>query len=216
MLAAACPCVIEVKRDMTPASGARKPRHMTADGFPLCSLLLAFFLLLGVLAGFVASERCGVGDGELRAYFDGCLNAAASPPDAETVARTLACYLRASVAAFLLGFSPLGVVCLPLLLAAQGFVLSFSLFSFAQALGRGGFPALGALFAIRLLFVPPCTFVLGVAAMERSRALCSLLGGRRARGVSAGLYRFAVCCVCLLLGCVLELWLVPLLLRAVI
>lgn len=194
----------------------RKPRHVTADALPLRSLLLAFFLLLGVLAGFVASERCGVGDGELRAYFDACLRSAASPLDWATVARTLACYFRASVAAFLLGFSPLGVACLPLLLAAQGFVLSFSLFSFARALGRSGFLLLAALFAIRLLFVPPCTLALGDAAMERSWALCSLVFGRRGRSVTAGLYRFAVCCVCLLLGCVLELWLVPLLLRAMI
>ena len=202
---------------MTPAAQARKPRHVTADAVPLRSLLLALFLLLGVFAGYVVSGRCGVGTGELRGWFEGWLTrAASSAPDAGTIARTLACYLRASVAAFLLGFSPLGVVCLPLLFAAQGFVLSFSLFSFAEAVGQSGFLSLAALFAIRFLFVPPCTLVLGDAAMERSMALCSLVGGKRVRPVSAGLYRFAVCCVCLLLGCALELWLVPLLLRAVL
>lgn len=205
----------EVKRDMVPAALSRKPRPATADAISPRSLLLALFLSLGVLAGYAATARCGVGADELRAYFDGCAaRVASSAPDVETALRTAVCYLRASVAAFLLGFSPLGVVCLPLLLAAQGFVLSFSLFSFAQALGRDGFLLLAALFSLRLLFVLPCTFVLGGAAMERAWSLSSLLRGKRVRAVPAGLYRFAVCCACLLLGCVLELWLVPLLLRA--
>lgn len=205
----------EVKRDVIPASLSRKPHPATADAIPPRSLLLALFLSLGVLSGYAVSARCGVGNDELRAYFDGCAaRAAASAPDLETALRTAVCYFRASVAAFLLGFSPLGVVCLPLLLAAQGFVLSFSLFSFAEALGHSGFPLLAALFSLRLLFVLPCTFLLGSASMERAWSLSSLLRGKRVRPVSAGLYRFAVCCACLLLGCVLELWLVPLLLQA--
>ena len=73
-----------------------------------------------------------------------------------------------------------------------------------------------ALFAVRMLFVLPCTFFLGTAALERSWALALFsMGGRRVRPVTdaaAYWYRFAVCCVCLLAGCALELWLVPLLL----
>ena len=205
----------EVKRDMVPAALSRKPHPATADAIPPRTLLLALFLLLGVLLGYAVSARCGVGNDELRAYFDGCAaRVTVSPPDMETALRTAVCFFRASVAAFLLGFSPLGVVCLPLLFAAQGFVLSFSLFSFAEALGQVGFLLLLAMFALRLLFVLPCTFVLGDAAMERAWTLSALLRGKRVRPVSAGLYRFAVCCACLLLGCALELWLVPLLLRA--
>ena len=84
-------------------------------------------------------------------------------------------------------------------------------------MGRDSFVLLLALFAIRLLFVLPCTFLLGTAALDKSRALAvlSLGGGRRVRPVAYGAeywYRFAVCCVCLLIGAALELWLVPLLL----
>ena len=121
--------------------------------------------------------------------------------------------------AFLLGFASIGLAALPLLLAAQGFLVSFSMFSFAAALGRESFVILPRLFAIRLLFVLPCTFLLGTAAFEKSRALALLSfgGGKRARPVAYGAaywYRFAVCCVCLFIGSVLELWLVPRLLAA--
>ena len=202
---------------MTGAAKARKLRYVTVDIVPLRSLLLALFLVLGILAGYILSGRwSGETDGELRRYLESYLAVTARPPvTATAAAQTLICFLRAPVLAFLLGFASIGVVGIPLLFAAQGFVLSFSLFSFAGAMGRGSFALLLALFAIRLLFVLPCTFLLGTAALDKSRALAvlSLGGGKRVRPVVYGAaywYRFAACCVCLLIGSALELWLVPL------
>ena len=204
---------------MTDPARARKLRYVTVDILPLRSLLLALFLVFGIFAGYVFSGRCsGETADELRRYFEGYLAlTAARAPTAEAAAQTLVCFLRAPALAFLLGFASIGVVGLPLLFAAQGFLLSFSLFSFAGAVGREGFLLLPALFAIRLLFVLPCTFLLGTAALDKARALAalSLGGGKRARPLAYGTaywYRFAACCVCLLIGSALELWLVPLLL----
>lgn len=206
---------------MTDLAKARRLRYVTVDILPLRSLLQALFLVSGVLGGYLLAGRFAVGSAEeLERYLDGYLSIAAGRTlTGAAVLRTLVCYLRAPLLAFLLGFASIGVVALPLLMAAQGFVLSFSLFSFALALGRESFVLLPALFALRLLFVLPCTFLLGTAALEKSYALAAftLGGGKRVRPVTYGApywYRFAVCCVCLLLGCVLELWLVPLFLAA--
>ncbi len=185
---------------------------------PLRAALLSVFLIAGVLAGFLLSGRCVERTGEeLGSYLSGYLtNAAALSPSWQSAAGTLWCYLRASLAAFLLGFSSIGLVALPILCAAQGFVLSFSLFCFAGALGREGFRLLPVLFGLRLLIVLPCTLFLASAAIERSRASAPPGGGRRAKdaGVGSYCYRFALCCVCLFLGAALELWLVPKLLAA--
>ena len=204
---------------MTESARSRKLRYVTVDMVPLRSLVLALFLVSGVLAGYAAAQRCAAETGdELRRLLDGFLAAGASDGvTAETAARTLVCYFRAPVLAFLLGFASIGVIGLPLLLAAQGFVLSFSMVSFAAALGREGFAALIALFALRLLFVLPGTFLTANAAWDKARllALLSLGRGKRAAPVRYGAdywYRFAVTCVCLLLGSALELWLAPLLL----
>lgn len=204
---------------MTGTARTRRLRYVTVDILPLRSLLLALFLVFGILCGYFCSARyAGETGEELRRYFDGYLGMAAQRTlTAETAAQTVICFFRAPVIAFLLGFASIGVIALPLLFAAQGFVLSFSLFSFACAIGRGSFSQLAALFVIRLLFVLPCTFLLGTAAFETSRSLAvlSLGGGKRLRPVVYGTpywYRFAACCVCLLIGSVLELWLVPLLL----
>lgn len=201
---------------MTGLARARKLRYVTVDVLPLRSLLLALFLVLGIFVGYLFSARCGAQTAEeLRRYFDGYLFLAAGRSfSLETAAETLICFFRAPAAAFLLGFASIGVLLLPVLFAAQGFVLSFSLFCFAATLGRERFWLLPALFAIRLVFVLPCTMTLGAAAFEKSRGLAmfSLGGGKRVRPVTYGAeywYRFGICCVCLLIGSVLELWLVP-------
>ncbi len=206
---------------MSSPAGSRKLLYVTIGIIPVRSLLLALFLVSGILGGYALSARCAAGTEEeigrwLNAYLS---SAALRTPSAETMLRTAACYLRAPVLAFLFGFSALGVAALPILCAAQGFVLSFSLFSFAAVLGRQGFVLLPALFALRLLFVLPCTMLLASDALDKSRslALLSLGGGKRARPVVFGTaywYRFAACCVCLIIGCALELWLVPVFLGA--
>ncbi|MBE6908383.1 MAG: hypothetical protein E7425_11965 [Ruminococcaceae bacterium] len=206
---------------MTGIARNRRLRYVTVELLPLRSLLLALFFMLGVLCAYLAAGRCAAGMGdELRRYLDGYLGLAAEHAfDARTAAQTLICFLRAPAAAFLMGFASIGVVGLPLLFAAQGFLLGFSLFCFSLAVGRAGFVLLPVLFALRLLFVVPCTFVLGSAALEHSLALASLASGGGKRLHSAACsgedwYRFAVCCVLLVLGAALELWLLPLLLAS--
>ncbi len=199
--------------------GTRKLRCTLLNSVPLRSLLLSLFLLLGIVAGFLTSGRYSVsGADELRCYLDTYLaHSAAATISVGTVLRTVFCFFRAPLLAFLLGFALIGVVGVPLLFAAQGFVLSFSLFTFSAAIGRDAFLLLPTLFLLRLAVVLPCTFLLGTTAWDKARMLasCSLGAGKRVRPVIYGRaywYRFLVCCVCLLIGSVLELLLVPTLL----
>ena len=167
-------------------------------------LVLSAFVVLGVILGYAFALRSlRQTGGELKRYFDAFL-----------LGETLVCYFRAPVIAFLLGFASIGVVAVPLLCACQSFLLSYSLFCFALSLGRGSFPLLLALFGVRLLAVLPCTLLLGSASIDRSLILLSLSfsGGGRGRAVSYGSaywYRFGICCVCLFVAALLELWLVP-------
>lgn len=195
----------------------RRLRCVTVDFLPLPSMLLSLFLVLGILAGYALSLRFQETAGEELGRYLEAARSGGDSPTAAAALRTLVCYFRSPLSAFLLGFSSIGALLLPLLFSLQGFVLSFSLFSFAGALGREGFGALAALFGIRLLFVLPCTLLLGSAALEKAHclALLSLGGGKRSRPVSYGAsywYRSLLCALCLLLGAALELWLTPVLL----
>ena len=184
---------------------------------PVLLLALAAFVVFGVLFGYVlalrSAQRTG---GELERYVSSFFSFGAKEPfSVQALCETLVCYFRAPVIVFLLGFASIGVMLVPAVCAFQGFLLSFSLFSFSLALGRGNFPLLLALFGLRMLAVLPCILVLGAAAMEKSRALLLLSlggGGKRTRAVTYGSaywYRLGGCCVCLLLAALAELWLVP-------
>lgn len=179
-------------------------------------LLLALFFALGTAAGFALSCRCRVRLApQLHDYAAAYL--ALLPRrtlSGEAVLRTLWAYLRAPAAAFFLGFCSLGAAALPLLCLAEGFLLSFSLFSFSLALGRAGYALVAAIFALRLFAVPPCLMLCAAGAMASSRALAAFSLGaprRAARPAADGgrMERFLVCCVCLLCACALELWLLP-------
>ena len=183
---------------------------------PLAVIALAFFFLVGVFLGWRVSARSAETMGaELRRYVESYLALHADGAvSADMALKTLVCFFRASVLAFLLGFASIGVVLIPALCAAQGFFFSFALFSFASGLGMDGFFFLLPLFGMRFLVVLPCTLLLGAAALETSRALAALSfgSGKRAKSVVYGRpywSRFGIVCLCLFFGTALELWLVP-------
>ena len=186
-----------------------------AARLPLPLAILSVCLAAGILLGYGLAERqLGETGEELRRYFDGYMLLTAREASFAAVLRTLLCFFRAPLLAFLLGFASIGVVLLPLLCAFEGFLFSFSLCCFAGTLGREGFALILTLFALRMLFVLPCTLFLSVCAMDKAKALAlfSVGGGKRVRPASYGAeywYRFGIVCVCLLIGSVLELWLVP-------
>ena len=182
---------------------------------PLPLVILSVCLTVGILLGYgLAESQLSETGEELRRYFDGYVLLTARELSVAAVLRTLLCFFRAPLLAFLLGFASIGVVLLPLLCAFEGFLFSFSLCCFASALGREGFILALALFVLRMLFVLPCTLYLSVCAIEKAKALALLTvgGGKRVRSVSYGAeywYCFGIVCVCLLIGSILELWLVP-------
>ena len=187
-------------------NGTRTPRSAPSDGCPMHLLIPAVLWGIGCVVGYFAAGRCAEQTNEeLRRCVEGSLAAAGDSLSASAAAETLLCYFRAPAAAFLFGLSPLGAIFSPLVCALQGFSLSFSLFCFAAALGRGGFRYLPALFALRFAVTAPCTLAVGSAALRRSAPGAEDL---------SYWYRFGTVCVCLLLGSALELWLAPRLLAA--
>lgn len=193
----------------------KKRRAVLTRRVPVPLLALSAFTMLGVLGGYAAASGSVLHTGnELQRYFESYLALGVrSPFGTEALLDTIVCYFRAPFFIFLLGFASIGALLIPLVCAFQGFLISYSLFCFAFSLGRTSFPLLLALFGIRLLTVLPCMLLLGTAALDKSRSLLLLsCAGARTGPVAYGSaywYRFGVCCVCLFLGSMLELWLAP-------
>lgn len=185
-------------------------------------LLLAFFFFLGLVLGQVLSGRVDAStSGELSDYLNGYFSLENRPDlSAGTVLSAIVIYFRYPLLAFFLGFASVGVALLPVVTAAYGFFLSFSVCCFTAAFGREGVLLALAVFGLRCLLTLPCYFALAAPAMEKASALAALsLGQRRA---SAPVYgrdwwlRFALAAAILAGGVLLELAVVPRLLEWVL
>lgn len=194
----------------------RREKTERTGGYLTC-ISIAF--LAGGLLGCAAALRLGrTGTDTLAAYIRQYLSAVQSGTSG-TVSLPLTVWdaVRFPMITVLLGFTAFGMVGIPALLFARGFLLSFSVACFAGIFGRTGgvlaFLLLGASGAAAI----PVLFLLAVQGMETGRNIWVRLrtGKQEGRIISR---RSAVCliaCGAALAACVLFDWLFsPALLRA--
>lgn len=191
----------------------KKRKRFFGGQLSLPVFVLLLFLAAGVVSGYVFSLSCAGETLQISTYLADFLHLKGKRgSSAPAVIGILTCYFRAPLFAFLLGFTALGTVLIPVLCCFEGFLFSFSLFSFALSLGTQRFALLIALFSFRMLFLLPCILVSAAAAWEKSRALSRRFAGSRFRPMEQEVSywsRFGIVCVCLFLGSLLELWLLP-------
>lgn len=193
-------------------------RTLTKPGPLLRLILLALFFLAGVLLGQVLAGRVPAETGEeLRRYLESYLRLGAEPSP-RTAASAVVIYFRYPLLAFLLGFASIGVALLPLLTAAFGLFLSFSVCCFTATFGGEGVLLALAVFGLRCLTTAPCYFLLAVPSWETAAGLAAVSfgSGRRTAPVVYGRAcwkRLGICCLVLTAGVCGELTLSPWLLR---
>lgn len=143
------------------AAGRTRPHDravLRLDGSAPLALLAGCFLL-GALAGFLFS--CLGGESEqLREYLLRYLRAAG---DGGAFAPSLLSVIWEAFRWFLLivllGFTALGAVGIPAVLAVRAFVLSYAVTTFARLFGPGGVAASLAAFGVTALLTVPVLFV---------------------------------------------------------
>ena len=172
---------------------------LRTDYLVLCALFLCG-VLLGHLAGSLISREQY---GELSDYL---LHYVRGNADAAALGSVFFAFFSDAVVLVLLGAVAWGVWTVPLYMVGQGFFLAFAVHCFTSALGRGGVSLAFAAFGIRCLFILPCSFYLA----SRSRTAAKRLRrGGRSKPDRSTVYPLAVCAIILLIGCVIELSLVP-------
>lgn len=175
-------------------------------------LALCAFFLFGVLAGHLfaagvpASSRA-----ELSGYL---LHYANGTAESLPIGGVLFAYFRGAAVFWVLGLLSYGIWLVPAYMVFQGGMLSFAVHCFVASLGRGGLWLAFAAFGVRCLFILPCCFFLAGRSWRRC---ISLRRGRRpavrVKEEKDALLPLLVCAVVLLIGCVVELSLVPRLFR---
>ncbi|MDR3278125.1 MAG: hypothetical protein LBT12_05070 [Oscillospiraceae bacterium] len=189
------------------------PARLDAGSDSLGLLLCAALFLCGCAAGTVAAGLAPPGDA-LTQYISGVL-----PP--EGGARPLFPVVLLGVckyhlAALFFGFSLLGALCIPGIVAMRGFFLCFSVSYIVRGFGLGGVPLALSMFALDAVFTVPCFFVMAVQSFSSSRRL---LAGVLSRGGGESAYgsvffrRCAVCAGVLCVSALLDTFFAPMLIR---
>lgn len=140
--------------------------------------MLGACFVAGALAGFLFSGWSG-DNPDLFDYLKRYFQMAGQGSEVEpTLLSSIWDLTRWPLAAFLLGGSALGVVGIPVLLAARGFLLSYSTAVFARLFGLSGVAASLTAFGVTALLAVPVLFVVSADAFRQS--LGRLSGGRPA------------------------------------
>ena len=146
-------------------------------------LFLALFSLAGVLLGQVLAGKVPDGTGgELTRYLtDYVYLYGQTAPESRAFWETVVIYFRYPLLAVFLGFTSVGVVLVPVVAAAFGFFLSFSVSCFTAAFGGEGVLLALAVSGLRCAVTLPCFFLLAVPSWQASWTLASLSLGRGQR-----------------------------------
>lgn len=148
----------------------------------LCVLLLAGFFLVGAFVGFQFSGACDPSAQRvLREYLHDFCTVLEAGEVEFSLPQSAALYFSYLFAVFLLGFSSLGILLIPLLSALFGFGTAFTIACFVETFARAGiYPAL-ALLSLRLLFTLTSFLILAGEAVPQSGriALMTLKRGRQ-------------------------------------
>ena len=180
-------------------------------------LLGASFFLGGaagcVMAGLVGGEGQGALAEYIRGYLDLAAEGGMQPPFWPLVWELI----RFPLLVFLLGFTALGVVGMPVLFAVRGFLLCFAAASFYRMFGLAGEVPAFILFGLSALIWLPVLFQLGVQGILASYGLLR-------RGLGEGRYplrygrrylaRCGACALALAVCVAVEYFAVPALLAA--
>lgn len=172
--------------------------HILADGTTPVLAVVAVSFFLGGLAGcLLASRISGSGADSLGAYMDSFLRAASNGelaiPDAAALIWDT---VRWPLLTLLLGFTALGLVGLPLLFAARGFLLAFAIAALVRLFGGAGCLLALTLFGISGAVSVPVLFVLGVQSFQASRVLAGRVWGDGKGRTPYGKTYFLRCGVC--------------------
>ena len=187
----------------------------TIEGTPALVVTAAFFAL-GALVGCLTAFRIHTGGAEaLYSYLEGFLALAQEgglslPEFPVLLWRTF----RWPLAVFLLSFTALGLLGVPLLSALRGFFLAFSVASFSRAYGHSGLTVAFLLQGIPGLLAVPTFLLLATQSFSTAYKLAGRGSGQGRRELPYGRDYFLLCGICagiLLVSLLVECYLVPIL-----
>lgn len=181
-----------------------------AEGTPALVAAATFFTLGGLTGCLLAFRLEDPGVEAMTAYLDRFLAAAQGgglsvPALPELLWRSM----RWPLAAFLLGFSVLGLLGIPVLCSVRGFFLAFSIASFTRAYGREGLALAFILLGLPGILSIPAFLTLATQSISTACALAGRSGRRDGPFQRKHFFRCGVCAAAVCASLLIERHLVP-------
>jgi hypothetical protein len=173
-----------------------KIRNVPGNSEISATILLALFFMAGGLLGCLTAARVGGGANDsLALYIRGYLAAGvAGEVSTPSIFSLIWDSFRYALIAALFGFTSLGVILMPLLMAVRGFFLAFAAASFVHMCGGGGLLLAMGVFGFSCLLTVPCLFVLAVQGYLAARVLAGMAtDGRYPMYDNRAALRFLIC-----------------------
>ncbi len=143
-------------------------RRLEGDGELFSFLILGGCFFLGLLSGLLFASF-GEASSELSAYLQNYFQSVSLEEGWRPAIWTVIWDLTQwPLAALVFGFTALGVICVPALLLARGFLLSYAVSLFLRLFGGSGMLAALVAFGIPALLVIPALFAISCDAFRSS------------------------------------------------
>ena len=158
---------------------ALKKSDMSSNGMTAALMIMAVLFFVGGVAGCLLAGRAG-GEGEaaLNGYLDGFLNVTVSGEMTKPSFFVLLWKaVRWPLFVFLCGFTPIGLIAIPVLFLVRSFLLSFSISSFFHVLGAKGLLFAFSVFGISGLVHIPILFVFGIQGFLNAGSVIGRITG---------------------------------------
>ncbi len=184
-------------------------------------LVLAVCFFLGGIFGHLYAKNCDVSaQTAFHQYLSDYCIWFEQVGESVPLGRCMLLYFSGVCAAFLLGFSSLGIIGIPIFSVGFGFLSLYTVSCFVQSFGGEGAILAAALTATRLLFTLPCFLMMASEALLLSLRLVALAvgKGKRLAPTNGGRYLmlFILCLICLCVGICIERIITPILFRTVV
>lgn len=178
-------------------------------------VLCAFFFCGGIVGCLFAGCSDGAGAQELSSYLSDYLTLIQDGAVTQSFMAVFWRRLRDFALILLFGTAVIGVVGVPVLFAAQGFLFSFSVGCFCRVFGWRGLVPAFSLFGLPALLWVPALFLAGMCGLTRARMLLNSgrTGWDSASGRAGYWCQMGFCFLIALLAVLLEYFVVPALLR---
>ncbi len=176
--------------------------------------VMAACMLLGIAIGCVFAANCG-SDVLSKLIGEDIRNFSQDGIWQYSFLKTFFNLVKYPAVVFLLAFTAFGVIAIPVLVFAKGFILSLSVSSVIASFGKVGIVAALSVFGVQAAVSVPCLILLSAFAFETSRVFAFVIAPpkRRIPGKKPNFIYFAVffviCCVLLLLTAVIDSMITP-------